>query len=282
MFQIIIKETKEFLRDKSNIFFFFIFPVILVFLLGNLLSNMDKAEEVIGEVKIHYGIEGVSDINIMTVKEFIKGIEDRKNFYFDESNDFDVSLSLASEGGIDAVVWFKNDPMEIHIYEGLNKIKNRTVNSIMNGFSQLNKAVNITIKRNPQSLANKKDYEPDYIKHKDLGIKRTMLDYYAITMMTMMCFMSVMLGAVCFMGERQENTINRLRIAPISQVKLFFGKIFGLLPQTLLQILILMVFSTFMFGAHYASNFLDNIYLFFMFTVISYYDFNRCYLRFIY
>ena len=31
MLQIIIKEAKDFLRDKSNVFFFLIFPVLLVF-----------------------------------------------------------------------------------------------------------------------------------------------------------------------------------------------------------------------------------------------------------
>lgn len=270
MIQIIIKETKEFLRDKSNIFFFFIFPVMLVFLLGNLLANLDKAEEVIGEVRIHYGIEGISDIDFVTVKEFIKGLEDRKNFFFNETDDIASSIDLATDGGIDAVVLFKNDPMEIQIYEGTNRIKNRTVNSIMNGFTQLNKAVDIIIKNNKQALIDQPNYESDYIMHKDLDIKRTMLDYYAITMMTMMCFMSIMIGAICFMGERQEKTIIRLRIAPISRVKLFFGKILGLLPQTLLQILILMVFSSLLFGAHYALNLFDNIHLFFMFTVISF------------
>ena len=49
MFSIIIKETKEFLRDKTSLFFYIMFPVILIFLLGSLLSATDKAEEAIGD-----------------------------------------------------------------------------------------------------------------------------------------------------------------------------------------------------------------------------------------
>lgn len=270
MFHIIIKETKDYLRDKSNVFFFLIFPIAMVFLLGNLLSSMDNAEEVIGEVKIHYGIETESYVDIMTIREFIRGVEDNKNILFEEIKELDASIRMAGEGNIAAVVIFKNEPMEIHIYEGLDRIKNRTINAMMNGFSQLNKAVNIIINNNPKALLSSTDNEMDYIRRKDLGVNRTMIDYYAITMMAMLSFMSIMLGAMCFIGERQDRTIYRLKIAPINQVKLFFAKIFGLLPQTLLQILIMMVASSLIFGAKFATNLFDNLYLLLMFVVVTF------------
>lgn len=71
---------------------------------------------------------------------------------------------------------------------------------------------------------NSKASNDVFIKQKDLGIQRTMLDYYAITMISMLSFMCIMLGTMCFMGERQNNTIYRLKIAPINQVKLFLAK----------------------------------------------------------
>lgn len=270
MFQIMLKEVKDYFRDKGNVFFFIIFPVLLVFLLGNLLSPLDKAEKTVGEVKIHYKIETDSHIDGITIKEFIGNIEDNKNIFFEESKDIDASIKLAGDGDIATVVLFKNNPMEIHVYEGLDRIKNRTVNAMMNGFSQFNKAVNIIIKNNPQTILSSVGAETDFITHKDLGVNRTMLDYYAITMMTMLCFMSVILGSMCFMGERQGKTIYRLKIAPISQVKVFFAKILGLLPQAIIQIVILMVLNTTAFDAHYATNFFDNLYLFLMFIVVTF------------
>ena len=97
-----------------------------------------------------------------------------------------------------------------------------------------------------------------------------MVDYYAITMMTMLSFTSIMLGTSCLITERQDKTIRRLKIAPINQVKLFLSKIFGLLPQIILKISILMILSVLFFGANYASNLLDNLYLFLMFTVLTF------------
>lgn len=269
MFQIIIKETKDFLRDSNNVFFFLIFPVILVFLLGNLLSSLDSAEETIGEVRIHYLIETEDLADIMAIEGFIKGIGDDKNIIFEPSDDIEASIDLAAKDNITAAVLFKNSPMEIHIYEGSNRIKNRTINAIMNGFTQVNKAIKVIAKDSPKALINLVDDEPDFIKQKDLGINRTMLDYYAITMMAMLSLMSIILGSMCFIGEVQDKTIRRLKLAPINQVKLFFSKVLGLVPQVILQLLILMVLSVFVFGANYATSFIDNLYLFIYFFVVS-------------
>ena len=273
MFEIILKETKDFLRDRSNVFFFLIFPVLLVFLLGNLLSNLDKAEEAIGEVKIHYMVEAENVVDIMTIEGFVSEVSDEQNIFFDKTTDLEASKDNVENGNIASIVVFTGNPLEIQIYEGIDRIKNRTINSIINGFSQVNKAVNVIIKSNPMSIMdsmNSKASNDVFIKQKDLGIQRTMLDYYAITMISMLSFMCIMLGTMCFMGERQNNTIYRLKIAPIIQVKLFLAKILGLLPQVVLQMTILMTVSVLVFGAKYSSNMFDNLYLFFMFLVVTF------------
>lgn len=270
MLNIIIKETKDFLRDVSNVFFFLIFPVLLVFLLGNLLSKFDTAEMPIGEVRVHYLIETEGLADIMAIEDFIQGVADEQSIIFEEAENLDASRKMVEANEISSVILFTDDPMEIQIFEGTDRIKNRTINAMMNGFSQMNKAVKVIIQSNPKALMYMEDQEADFIRQKDLKVNRTMLDYYAITMMTMISFMSIMLGAMCFMGESENKTIIRLKIAPMSQVKLFFSKIAGLLPQIVLQLSIMMIFSVFLFKANYASNLFDNLYLFLMFFILTF------------
>ncbi|NLJ96904.1 MAG: ABC transporter permease [Clostridiales bacterium] len=275
MIQIIIKETKSFLRDTTNLFFYLIFPVVLVFLLGNLLTYMDKAEETIGKLRIHYSIETYDMADILAIEGFISEVEGH-NIIFERRENLDDAIILAGSDDIDGAVLFTNSPMEIYIYEGSSRIKNRTINAIMNGFTQINKAVNIIVKTNPKALtaiadlSKSPELQQEFIEPKDLGVSRSMLDYYAITMLSMLCFMSVIIGAMCFMGEEENGTIHRLKIAPVNQVKLFFAKILGLIPQIFLQISILMVTSVFIFGAKYASNLIDNIYLLTLFFVVTF------------
>ncbi len=269
MIQVIIKEMKDFLREKTNLFFFLMFPAVLVFLLGNLLGSMDQAEETIGEIKVHYLVETEQVFHTMAIEGFVTALEDDKNISFERSADLEASKILAGRDDITAVVEFTGNPLQINIYEGTNHIKNRTVGSIMNGFVQMNKSITAILKTIPNTLPVGAEEQPDYVKQKDLGINRTMLDYYAVTMMVMVCFMSVILGSSAFSVERQNRTINRLLIAPKNKVILFLSKILGLMPQVVMQIAIIMVFSIFVFHANYAATWLDNAYLFVMFFMVT-------------
>jgi ABC-2 type transport system permease protein len=269
MIHVIIKETKDFLREKTNLFFFLMFPVVLVFLLGNLLGSMDKAENPIGEIKLQYLVKTDNVFHKMAIESFVKAMEDDKNIFFERSADLEASKLLAGRDEITAVIEFTGDPLTINIYEGTNNIKNRTVGAIMNGFIQSNKSISAVIKTAPNALTGGISEQGEYVKQKDLGINRTMLDYYAVTMMVMICFMSIILGSTAFMGERQNKTINRLMIAPKNKIILFLSKILGLLPQTILQILIIMISSVFVFNAHYSASLPDNLYLFVMFFIVT-------------
>ncbi len=269
MLQIIIKEMKDFLREKTNLFFFLMFPTVLVFLLGNLLGSMDQAEEAVGEIKIHYLVDTDQEIQSIVIEGFVKALEDEKNISFERTKDLETSKSLAGRDEITAVVEFIGEPMQINIYEGTNHIKNRTVGAIMTGFVQMNKSYFAIGKTLPNALAGVSTEQADYVKQKDLGVNRTMLDYYAVTMMVMVCFMSVILGSAAYSVERQNKTINRLLIAPKHKAVLFLSKVLGLVPQVIIQIAIIMVCSVFIFHANYASSFLDNIYLFVTFFLVT-------------
>lgn len=269
MFNIVIKETKEFLRDKTNLFFFMMFPVILVFLLGNLLGSMDNAEETVGTIKIQYFINTQNQYQRMAISGFITSAADGSNLVFEEGKELETAKKLAGEDKITAAVVFEGDPLKIQVYEGTNNVQNRVVGAILNSFVQTDKVISAVMVTNPAILTDVNNEQENYIKQKDLGVNRSMLDYYAVSMIAMIGFMSTLVGAVAFVGERQNKTINRLIIAPQSRVIMFLQKILGMVPQVVLQIIIIMLVSVFVFHAHYAATFLINLYLFFFFLVVT-------------
>jgi ABC-2 type transport system permease protein len=269
MFNIVFKETKEFLRDRTNLFFFMAFPVILVFLLGNLLTSMDKSEETIGEIKIQYLVETENLYQVMAIQRFVETAGDGSNLIFEQAKDLELAKQLAGKDEITAVVVFTGEPMKIQVYEGTNQIKNRTVGAILNSFVQTNKSITAVMNTAPESLTNMSTVQEDYILQKDLGVNRTMIDYYAVSMVAMISFMSILVGAGDFVGERQNKTMNRLIITPQNRVSLFLQKILGIVPQVVLQIAVIMTVSVFVFKAHYAATLESNLYLFFMFLVLT-------------
>lgn len=270
MLSITIKEIKDFYRDKTNLFFFLLFPVLMVFLLGNLLGGMDQSEETIGALNIRYILDTQDPYQVTAIRNFVEAAGENDSMIFEETDDLELSKELAGKDEITAVVVFSGEPLEINIYEGTNRIKNRTVYAIINGFTQTNHAISTVMQTNPASLGGLTIGQEEYITQKDLGVKRTMVDYYAITMIAMISFFSSIVGAGAFMGERQNKTINRLIIAPQNRVSLFFQKILGMVPQVMIQIAIIMLVSVFIFKANYAADFVDNVYLFFMFLLVSF------------
>ncbi len=275
MFNIIMKETKEFLYDRTNLFFLILFPIIMIFLLGNLLSNLDKAEETIGEIKIHYKIDTEDGFWQAAIQEFVKELgKNNSMIVMQKTDSLETSKELAGKDEITCVVLFTGSPIELQIYEGNNNIKNKAVNAILSGFVQSSKGIQAVYASNPKlfqepgSLQSTEE-QKDYVEQKDLGVNRTMIDYYAVSMVAMISFMSVLGGSGAFMGERQNKTINRLILTPKNRVHVFLGKMLGMIPQTITQITILMVVSVFIFKANYASSAGGNILLFMLFVVVT-------------
>jgi ABC-2 type transport system permease protein len=270
MFNIIIKETKEFIREKSYLFFFIMFPVILVFLLGNLLDESDIAESTIGMVQIDYQIDTQDPFQIAAIDSFVNGNTEQGMISFHKTEDFAQSIQLAGEDEITAAVMFGGTPLQIQVYEGTDRVKNRTVEAVLNGFIQINKTVSAVLKTSPEGLSEFKLEDADYTVDKNLNEKRSMIDYYAVTMVVMISFMSILVGSNAFIGERQNKTINRLIIAPQNRVSMFLQKICGMAPQALLQVAIIMITSVVVFKASYGATVESNLYLFFLFFVITF------------
>lgn len=269
MFNFIIKEIKGSFREKTNLFFFLAFPILLIFFLGNLLTKMDVAEDGIGEIKVQYQIDTKDPYQQVAIRTFIDTAGAEGVLTFDEVRDINEARELAARDEITALVVFHGEPMEISVYEGTNNIKNRAVATILEGFIQNNKVIKTVMAHNPMALSKLTVENTSGIEQKNLGVHRTMIDYYAIAMIAMISFMSMLVGANAFVGERQEKTINRLIIAPQNRVSMFLQKVLGLVPQVIVQLSLIMTVSVLFFQANYAITLWDNLYLFLFFLVVT-------------
>lgn len=270
MFNIVIKETKEFLREKTSLFFFVLFPVLLVFLLGNLLDETDIAESAIGKLRIEYQIDTQDPYQAAAIEGFLDAMKDEATVTFQQAKDFEKAKQAAGKDAIAAAVKFSGSPLEIQVYEGTDRVKNRTVQAIMNGFIQNHKTFTTVYNTAPESLTQFKAESIDYTVEKDLGVKRSMIDYYAVSMVVMIAFMSSLVGANAFLSERQNKTINRMIIAPQNRCSMFLQKVCGMAPQALLQISIIMTLSVVVFKASYGATLASNLYLFLFFFTITF------------
>ena len=285
---IIIKEMKEFLRDKTNVFFFLLFPAMLVFLLGNILSSQDNADAVIGDIRIQYLVEAKDPQSAAAIDQFAQALSEGDTIKMEKTEDLAAAQTAVKDSEITAVVVFR-EPAGIHIYEGRNSVANRTVAAIINGYVLTGRAALSAAQIAPASLqdgvsdegiaadGNSSDGNSDdaiavdrnFVTAKDLGVNRTILDYYAISMLTMITFVSLISGTYAFTRERDNKTMNRLILSPGNRWSLYIQKILGTIPQIISQTIVLMTVSVFVFHAHYAATWQGNLFLFGMFFCVA-------------
>lgn len=266
MLSLIIKQIREYFRSPANVFMGLLFPVLLVFFLGTMLQNLDIADYDIGEIKLQYNISQTDEQSGKAFAEFLDNISMIKA---EKASDEKNALSLTDKGDIDAYIELKNG--EILLYGGRNEIANRALGSVLNSFIAVSDTYYKIASTDPSLLMNTDtDTEKSFVEQDGLGVTRSMMDYYAVSMAVMMIFMSHMImGSTALKDEERIFTLQRLYLSPVGKVKLFFGKLIGTLPSAVIGNAVIMLFSVFVFGAKYCDSFVGNLILFLLLSCCS-------------
>jgi ABC-2 type transport system permease protein len=104
---------------------------------------------------------------------------------------------------------------------------------------------------------------PPRVEEATYGVTRTMMDYYAVTMIVMMFFMgSASAGAATFYQMRRDGTLRRVLASPLNRTSVYLQLLLSQFPMNIVQVGIVMVVSSGLFGAHYALTWQLNVLLF--------------------
>jgi ABC-2 type transport system permease protein len=295
MFAIFKGHQKNLLRDKGSIFFIAIFPTLLVFILGTMLANLDNPDATIGSMEIAYHVDSEDPEIVATVDAIVEEFEAIEQPNFTPVTNLDQAKEQLERGEITSLVVFR-EPFAIDIYEGMDSVENKAVCSIFTSVSRIHSCIstvrthaivdllaaaeaaatgatapNAAALNAANALATLEStdiYDTARVEEKDFGISRTMMDYYAITMIVMMFFMgSFFSGAMSFYEARKDGTLRRVLASPLNRASVFLQYMASQLPLNLIQILVVMFVSTTFFGAHYAATWQLNVLLFVMLLV---------------
>jgi ABC-2 type transport system permease protein len=274
------KSVLDLVRDKSGFIFCMIFPVVLVFILGSMLASLDNADSPIDEIKMEYVLETEDAVDLMAIDEFLSVMGENESISLSKSSDFSSSKVLVDEGKLDAAVVFR-EPFAVTVAEGSDLTKNRAVRLTMQSFAREYAAIGVLMSHaqggdvqsteiDDQSVIAGDGLQSilgtatgEFSVDKDLGVNRSMIDYYAVMMIVMIAFMAgSSTGGVSIFEDRKSGTLRRIMLSPVSRSKYFVHALLGTLPQNLLQVAAVMIPSVIIYGAHYANTWQGNILLF--------------------
>ena len=278
MKNIILNEFKNFLRNPYLVGFLIIFPTLLVYILGSFLEQVQTADQTITSIHLGYYIsdekkDDKQQVEAMQIKGLLEETEkhlEGENMFFEVLSSKEEAGRLFEKGELDAYLIYEQGKLKL--YEGTEVYLNHTIKCIMNSMLGQIKAYEVAMEQEIskgnqlEKTISSKEIQ-SYTVSKKLASKMSMIDYYAITMMIMTCFFGSLGACMAFTEERNSKTINRLITLPYNRFKIFAGKVIGLMPQAILQASVIMLVSTLIYGATYASDFSGNLLLFVAFTL---------------
>lgn len=267
---IIKRDILTLLRDKMSLFINILFPAMLVFLLGTLLQNLDDSDFVIKPIILDVTVETRESFELVSINSFIEALENHETITLNRQPDHEAARQRVDENTTSAAIVF-TEPFGIEIYQGHDQTQNRAIDSIFRSFIRQTASMRVLAKEAPTQLSQAVDLEiQELVKQKEFGYNRSMLDYYAVTMMILILFMAgSMSGAGNLYDSRNDGTLNRMLASSENRVKIYISTVFGAIPQTILQVACVMTASVLLFDAHYADTAEANILLFFTMFIVG-------------
>lgn len=265
MFNLIKRDLISLWRDKGALFFIVLFPAMMVFLLGNLLQNMDTSDAAIEPIKMAYTVETTDAFGLQAIESFTEALGGHAAVQLVKTDDIKAAEGQVDNGELAAALRF-TQPFGVEIYEGFDTIQNRAINSIFQGFSRQVASISVLATAAPEKLAEAANAAVgELVQQKHFGYSRSMLDYYAVVMCVMIVFMGSSIGGASNLYDgRRDGTLRRQMISPKNRANMYIQGVVGTLPQSVIQVLSLMLVSTLVFGARYANTWQDNLLLFAM------------------
>lgn len=260
IFKIIFKEIKQDLRNKKGMVLMILFPMVLILILGAAFSNVFSTDKKTGTINILYAIEG-KDQTRDSFNEFMKSVSKDMDITFKKQDNIEKGKqSIVSNKMYDCfVVINKENNVEVYKNDTYNNVSANVFVAALQQYVQTCNTVTQINKVNPAAVnqaISKKSSDNVKIQSLEEARKPNALDYYSITMLTLIIMYASNTGLYSIISENEGKTKNRLLSAPLNKYQLLVGKTLGVTIVTILQVLIVIVFSKYLLKAYWGENIL--------------------------
>ncbi|MGV3025389.1 ABC transporter permease [Clostridium thermobutyricum] len=213
-------------RNPKYLIFSALFPIFLVLILGNLLSNAN--DSVSFEQKTVYYMQNNPSSQIMTDFNAVKDNIDKSDIKFDfkKVSNKEESLKNVDTNGY---IFLELNKDSIKIYVNKNNEKYYTYLDAI--FKSVDKSIETgkeIFKISPEKATSiLKSNENINVKVLPKEKAPSGFDYYSVAEITMMCLYIMLFPISGYFEDKKNKTRERMKIAGISNKKYFLGSILG-------------------------------------------------------
>jgi ABC-2 type transport system permease protein len=253
---IFIKQIKHNIRDFKGMALMVLFPIVLILVLGTALPGFFDSSASFRDIKVIYTSQANRPLSLAFQGFVEKGRDMGMEFTAAESPG--QGLEAVKNGKYVCFIAVKENGIEL--YQNSSSFKAHLVEALLETFLQRYSAAGAIARVSPAAaqrmIAGQNTGGSDYVSVSSPGQRQGpgALDYYAVTMLTLIIMYSSLTGASAIKNEKTAGTYSRLLCSPVGKYEILTGKTLGVLAVTLLQALGVILFSRYVFGANWGSH----------------------------
>lgn len=257
LFSLIKKEIKHFFRNKSNVVTMFIFPVILIVIMGfslNGLMNIDT--NIFENKKVYYKINNLNIENKYSqlFKNFKDNCEKELKIEFQEITEENYGKDSVDKYEALAFININEDNYDFYRNEKKEDSSQKIFRSIFEQYLESYSVINITLDKDSNILKEVKESE---IIVKDQGISNdgiSSFTYYTFAELVLIILYISQITSVSTYNEGLEKTYLRLKVSKASEFNIILSKLILGVVVGVLQILVVYFVSTVFLNINWGEN----------------------------
>ena len=275
-FVMLKKELKMFFRSKGNVIMLFLFPIILITTLSLSLKNIMSSEtEIFGENDkdsiVYYSVDENAKYKDGFFM-FVDRIKKEINIKFKEVEDLDKVKDKIDDDKAIAYVSLYKINFDIYTSKNGDTTKSKIFKSMIESLFNKYGTYETIEKLNEKSVNNviKSTYDK-YVVSENINGKKTVTsaEYYTFAELALIILnVSTVIGELVY-KEKQLNTINRIKMSKVSERTMIFSKIALGIIISILQIILVYIYTTLILKVNWGENTLKFILLFIVFGLFS-------------
>lgn len=253
------KEFKQFTRNKGNVFMLFLFPIILIGVLSaglkDMMSNKDVFKEDEKSAIVYYSIEENSKYK-EGFKQFVNGVEDAVSIEFKDVESLDSVKDKVDNYEALAFISADNDGFNFYSSAKGENVRIKIFKSIFDSVIDKYAAMTTIGEYNPSAFMNfvQNEYDKYLEKNKDDTTELSSSEYYTFAELGLIILYVSTTVAESVSNEKTLKTINRIRMSKVKEGTLIACKVaFGTFIS-LVQTVIVYVYSTFFLDVEWGKN----------------------------
>ncbi len=256
---IIAKELKQNVRNWKANSMMVLFPIVLILILGTAFSGVFNSSVSLEGIKVLYTDNSSTELSdgfALFMEELSKNTE----IIFEKAESIEAGKKGIQESNYSAYVLLKDKESNIEVYKNDRySFEANMVQSMVETFAQRYGAISAVAAVNPAAIATvmqQGDVSYTTVKTMDSQRKPGALDYYAITMLTLIIMYASLTGFWGIKSEKNLKTVNRMLQSPVKKYEMLIGKVSGGILMTIIQSGIVILFSMYLLKTYWGEDIL--------------------------